>query len=94
MNPSFYVGWSGVVVGGCSSIPQLIKTIRTKSVEDLSPLFVYMRIASEFLYATYGYMTNDYVMIASTGLPLISDIVQLKLYYRYKTSDNPSVEMM
>ena len=94
MNPAFYVGWSGVLIGSFSSIPQLIKTVRTRSVEDLSPVFVGLRISSEILYAMYGYLTNDYVMIASTGIPLVSDCVQLRLYIKYKRDegneqDNP-----
>lgn len=67
-------------------MPQLIKIMQTKSVSDISPFFMGMRIGSELLYALYGYMTRDYVMIASTGLPLISDCVQLKLYMLYSAS--------
>lgn len=51
-----------------------------------------MHIGSELLYAIYGYMTHDYVMIASTGLPLISDCIQLKLYMLYKISHIPRSE--
>lgn len=82
-SPSFYVGWTAVVIGSFSSIPQVIQMIRTRSVDDLSPIFVGMRISSEVLYAVYGCLTHDYVMIASTALPLVSDCIQLKLYIKY-----------
>lgn len=92
--PSIYIGWTAVVIGGLSSIPQLIKTVRTKKVEDLSPLFVVgLRISSEVLYAVYGVLTRDWVMFASTGVPLLSDCLQLGLYAKYKNKSTVTLDI-
>ena len=80
---ALYVGWSAVAVGGLSSFPQLFKVIMTRSVEDISPLFIILRICSEILYAIYGYLVSDFVMIASTSLPLVSDGAQFVLYLKF-----------
>ena len=91
--PAIYIGWTAVVIGGLSSIPQLIKTVRTKKVEDLSPLFVGLRISSEVLYAVYGVLTRDWVMFASTGVPLLSDCLQLGLYAKYKNKSTVTLDI-
>lgn len=96
LSASVWIGWSAVVVGGFSSVPQLYKTVRTKSVDDISPLFVTMRISSEILYACYGLLTQDFVMVASTAIPLVSDCLQLCLLVQYsskkdKTSSSPEI---
>lgn len=91
--PAIYIGWTAVVIGGLSSIPQLIKTVRTKKVEDLSPLFAGLRISSEVLYAIYGVFTRDWVMCASTGVPLLSDCLQLGLYAKYKNKSTVTLDI-
>lgn len=48
-----FLGWLGVVFLSACGLPQLAKTLRTRSVRDLSPLFLGVWLVGEVLYLVY-----------------------------------------
>lgn len=80
------LGWIGaVLLAGCG-IPQAIKAYRTKHVDDLSALFLWMWVLGEVLVLLY-IVWNDYTqwpLIFNYGVNIIVIVFLLlaKLIYR------------
>ena len=43
-------------------------------------------VISEFLYISYGFVKQDYVMVTSTIPPMITQIIVLYLHCKYKNN--------
>lgn len=70
--------WIGLIAGALTSIaaiPQVVKTIRTKSTRDLSlwqPLLLTVGVS---LWILYGFTIRDIPLITMNILPLIANVV-------------------
>ena len=84
MNLYDLIGYSGVLVASISLIPQIQQILNTKQVRDLNRCYFLLMIMSEFLYISYGFIKEDYVMLASTVPPMISQIFVIYLHSTYK----------
>ncbi len=88
-----FIGYSGVLVASISLIPQICQILKTKKVEDLNRSYFFLCIISEFLYISYGIVIQDYVMVASTIPPMISQIFVIYLHCKYKNANiEPSID--
>lgn len=77
------IGYFAAAVGSLIFIPQAIQTIRTKDTKALSlPTFILISI-NNFLWMTYGILTNDAAIILSQVfvLPLGLIILIYKLKF-------------
>ena len=83
----YFIGYSAVSVAGISLLPQIYQIIKTKKVEDLNRTYFLLCIMAEFLYATYGFLENDYVMVASTIPPFINEMIVIFLHCKYKNAN-------
>ncbi|MEJ7828667.1 MAG: SemiSWEET transporter, partial [Segetibacter sp.] len=76
----------GIVAGlftACSLLPQLIKIIKEKKVEDLSKgMFITLMIGLA-LWITYGILKNDLPIIATNVFSLLLNISILILRFKY-----------
>jgi MtN3 and saliva related transmembrane protein len=81
-----YTSIIGIVAGlftACSLLPQLIKIIKEKKVEDLSiGMFVTLMIGLA-LWITYGILKNDLPIIATNVFSLLLNISILILRFKY-----------
>ncbi len=84
MNLYDLIGYSGVLVASISLIPQIQQILNTKKVRDLNRCYFLLMVLSEFLYISYGFVKEDYVMVASTIPPMISQIFVIYLHCKYK----------
>jgi len=84
------IGYSGVFVASVSLWPQICQIIRTQQVRDLNRCYFFLCVLAEILYITYGIVKNDYVMIASTIPPTISQIIVIVLHFKYKKNEDSS----
>ncbi len=85
-----YIGYSAVVIGAISTIPQLYQIIKTKKVRDINFFFFFMRALASILYIIYGVLKEDYVMFCSAIMPLILEFVVLILYLKYSAVPDTS----
>jgi MtN3 and saliva related transmembrane protein len=77
----------GIVAGiftSSSLLPQLIKIIKEKKVEDLSMGMFIALMVGVALWIVYGIMKDDYPIIVTNVFSLILNIAVLVLRYRYK----------
>lgn len=66
-----------------STIPQIIKAIRTKDTEDVSIRFLIVLIVGLFLWVIYGVGKSDIIIVLgnSIGVSLNICMIVLKLIY-------------
>lgn len=93
MNPT----WVGLVAGlltSIASLPQLIKTWRSRHVRDLSiwqPLLLSVGVA---LWLLYGILIRDIPLILANITPLICNLLLTAMKIRYRGNDieaSPSI---
>ena len=85
----------GLVAGSLTSIaaiPQVIKTLQTRHVRDISiwqPLLLAFGVA---LWMLYGILINDFPLIVANITPLICNVVLTGMKIRYGKEDCESPE--
>ena len=83
----------GLVAGtltSIASIPQVVKTLKTRHVRDISvwqPLFLAFGVA---LWMMYGLLINDLPLILANITPLVCNVVLtgMKIRYGWEDQDN------
>ncbi len=65
------IGVIGIVVICFAGLPQLVKTIKTKSVEDLSLPFFIMILVGASLLLVYSIYINDLIYIVGNILTIL-----------------------
>ena len=70
-----------------STIPQIVKSLKTKKTEDLSVWLILSLIVGLSLWVIYGLGRNDVVIVGGNILGVSLNLVLLLLKFRY--SRNP-----
>jgi len=81
------IGYTAAVVGTLLMLPQVVKSWRTKRVEDLSLGMTVLYFLNCLLWLLYGLLITALPMIVANATALVVSIVQvvLKLKYRQKS---------
>ncbi|KFF01045.1 hypothetical protein IX39_10620 [Chryseobacterium formosense] len=77
----------GLIAGGLTSIasmPQLIKVIKNKNVEDLSWLMLLILVTGLSLWVWYGIQQDELPIILSNSFAVIVNLALLVCYFIYK----------
>lgn len=77
----------GLVAGGITSIamlPQLIKVLKSKDVEDLSWMMITSLIIGLSLWVWYGIIQEEWPIILSNAFAVLVNISLLISYFTYK----------
>lgn len=84
------IGWTevlGLVAGACTTaavVPQLLKTWKTREVDDVSPGMFLVLITGLALWVVYGFIKSDIPIIATNGISFILNSLMLFLYFKYR----------
>lgn len=79
------IGYAAAVAGTCIMIPQLVKTIRTKSVKDVSLGMLTVFLINCFLWVVYGLLITSWPVVISNALVFIILVIETALKVRYET---------
>ena len=84
-----FVGLLATAFTVASTIPQIIKAIRTKDTEDVSIRFLIVLIVGLFLWVIYGVGKSDIIIVLgnSIGVSLNICMIVLKLIYSREPLD-------
>jgi MtN3 and saliva related transmembrane protein len=66
-----------------SFIPQIARSLRTKSVKDVSPVTLFQLSAGVFLWMVYGIARRDPIIIGANLITFISLSVLIFLYFKF-----------
>jgi len=78
------IGWMAVLGSTLTALPQLLKTHRTKSSDDLSLGMILIAIASQFAWFIYGWGVKDIPLMVSAITPFFMYGYLLYLYRKYE----------
>lgn len=76
----------GIIAGvltSVSTIPQLVKVIREKNVEDISLLMLLVLISGLSLWVWYGFVKDELPIILSNSFAVLVNISLLVCYIMY-----------
>ena len=77
----------GLVAGGITSVamlPQLIKVLKDKDVEDISLLMILFLITGLSLWVWYGFLKDELPIILSNAFAVLVNICLLIYYLKYR----------
>jgi MtN3 and saliva related transmembrane protein len=66
-----------------SFIPQIARSLRTKSVKDVSPATLFQLSAGVLLWMIYGIYRKDPIIILANAVTLVSLSILIFLYFKY-----------
>lgn len=80
------IGFSAALLTMFGFLPQLIKTYRTKSVQDLSLLAILQLMLGIFLWLLYGIHLKNFAIILANGVTflILSGVLVLFIKYSLK----------
>ena len=78
------IGYTAALFGTFLLVPQLIKTVHTKRVEDLSLFMLVVYIISCSVWAVYGVLLQSLPIILSNSVALCIGAVQIAFLFRYR----------
>ncbi|MEJ7611451.1 MAG: SemiSWEET transporter [Ferruginibacter sp.] len=78
------IGLIASICTGTSMLPQLIKILKEKKVEDISFLMLGILTAGLGMWVVYGCMQNDYIIIISNGFSFVLASLIIIFSIRYK----------
>ena len=73
-------------------IPQLIKTIKKKKVDDISYVFVFLQVLTSIFFLIYGILLKENPLIIANSLLLVQTLLMLGLKIKYSIRRNSSSE--
>lgn len=76
------LGWGNMLLFSLVTLPQIIKTIKTKVVDGVSIGVYYLIIIANIDAWFYAYLINQPPLIAKYTFGLISGLIYLFVYYR------------
>lgn len=77
------IGFVAVVLTPLISLPQIIKSYRTKSTHDLSWGYIALLGFVALLWISYGNLTGDLPLMAANSGVLALALIQAVLKYKY-----------
>jgi MtN3 and saliva related transmembrane protein len=78
------IGISAGILTAVSMLPQVLKTIKTKKAEHVSPLMLIVLICGVSLWIVYGVLKNDMPIIFTNGFSVLVNLCMLFLRWRYR----------
>ena len=85
------IGYLGAFFLTITLLPQLIKTYKTKSVEDISPMFVCLALLTTIFYLIYGILLNATPIIVANIVLLFQNLLLLYFKFTYKKKEKPRI---
>ena len=80
------IGYTAAVVGTALMLPQVIKSIKTKKVNDIAFGMLWLYFFNCFLWLIYGILISAMPVILCNFIALIISILQIVLKVRYSKS--------
>ena len=76
------LGYTAAFFATGSFLPQVWKTWRTRSAEDISFLMLFLHITGMVLWGTYGFLMGAAPIVVANGIAILLDIVLIVLKWR------------
>lgn len=84
------IGYSAAILTASTMTPQIIKSIRTKHVQDVSIIMIIMYTINTGLWVTYGLLIGAYPVVLADGMACCMGITQFILKIKYRNRRCPA----
>jgi MtN3 and saliva related transmembrane protein len=88
MDITVLTGTAAGLLTTLSTLPQIIKTIKTKNAEDVSIGMFTVLIAGVSLWVVYGIFKKDYLLIIFNSVAALLDIFMVILKFKFDGNRN------
>tara|TARA_R100001230_G_C5616993_1_gene127276 strand:- start:508 stop:771 length:264 start_codon:yes stop_codon:yes gene_type:complete len=78
------IGYLAGIFTTIAVIPQIYKAIKTKKVDDISPIFFTILLLGVGLWTVYGVLKEDGPIIVTNGISFILNAIMLGIYVKKK----------
>ncbi len=82
------IGYVAAILTASTMIPQIIRSIHTKSVKDVSIVMLLMYTMNTALWVTYGILISAKPVVLADGLACCAGITQLIIKFKYNNMKN------
>ena len=82
------IGLGASIMTTVNSLPQILKIIKTKSVDDISLIGIMVLVIGLVLWTIYGIVIYNMPIIISSGTQLILEIIILVLIINNRRKEN------
>ncbi len=86
MNLDEIIGTFAGIFTTVAVLPQIVKALRTRKVEDISPLMFLTLCLGVGLWTVYGFLKHDIPIIVTNGISFILNLIMLLLALNSKTT--------
>lgn len=83
MNPEV-IGMGAGLLSCVTFIPQVVKTYRTKSTEDVSLWMFVLASLGTLLWLAYGFLISSFSILFTNFVVLGLSLIMLYFFYRYR----------
>ena len=77
------IGVLAAILTAFSFVPQIVRSLRTRSVKDVSPATLFQLSTGVLLWMIYGVYRKDLIIILANAVTLITLSVLICLYFKY-----------
>jgi len=77
------IGAIAATLTSFSFVPQIAKSLRTKSVKDVSLVTLYQLSSGVALWIIYGFYRSDPIIIYANLVSLLTLVILICLYFKY-----------
>jgi len=81
---STIIGFIAGVLTAISMLPQLIKTLKEKKAEDVSPVMLAVLISGVLLWIVYGALKKDFPILITNSISFLLNVWMFFLRKKYK----------
>jgi MtN3 and saliva related transmembrane protein len=77
------IGALAAILTMFSFVPQIFRSLRTKSVKDVSPVTLFQLSFGVLLWMIYGIARRDPIIIIANAVTLMTLLIIIFLYFQY-----------
>lgn len=77
------IGISAGVLTAVSALPQIIKILKEKRVESVSPGMFFVLLIGNGLWCWYGWLLTDLPILITNAFSVVCDLTMIILNYHY-----------
>ncbi len=86
-------GSLAAIVSTCILLPQIIRMLRTREVEDISVWMLVLTIIAQLLWIVYGYFRADAILTLSSITALLFGLASAILWHFYRAIPDEAVDL-
>ena len=77
------IGICAGLLTAISAVPQIVKVIKEKKAQSVSPVMFYVLLAGNLLWCWYGMLLNEMPILLTNAFSVLCDLAMIVLNYKY-----------